>query len=88
MTPIPPAVLAVLRDRRLRRRTAHVYALLYLELTDAEFRPVKVSWVAHAARISPDNAYREISCLCRCGHVLRGPRLPGNGTRTYRLPMP
>lgn len=82
---VPPHILRALRDPRLRRRTVYVYVLAYLELTDTEYRPLKVRWFAKVHGLNWRRSYADLDRLVRAGYLDRAPRDPSRGTRAYRL---
>ena len=82
---IPASVLQAATDSRLDPHRLRVYLLLHTHLTDDEYRPVKLSWLAQRLERDASSVARSLKLLADLGYLKRGGRRKRVGTRGIRL---
>jgi hypothetical protein len=79
----PPATIAALKDRRLKRRDLIVYAVALEHLSYYQPRPFKVRVVAKVLSVHFGDAGQSIRRLLHFGYLETGPK--DGKMRTYLL---
>jgi len=84
----PPALIAALRDRRLKRRDLIVYSLALEILAFHEPRHLKLHAAERSLRMDPGDISRALRRLVECGYLGRGASDGPRGTYLLRWTPP